>query len=75
MRHIVLFAMAIAAAFWPAPALHVLPQHAKTVAEVVIIAVFAAADLVIGLARRKPASRPRITPYAVTALRGGRRHA
>jgi len=77
MRHIVLFALAVASAFWLAPALHVLPQHAKIVAEVAIIAVFAAADLAIGLAmrRRKPASRPRTTPYAVTARRGGRRHA
>jgi hypothetical protein len=77
MRHVVLFVLAIAAAFWLAPALHVLPQHAKTVAEVVIIAVFAAADLAIGLAlrRRKPASRPRPTPYAVAARRGRRRHA
>jgi hypothetical protein len=71
MRHIVLFALAIAAAFWLAPALHVLPQHAKTVAEVAIIAVFAVADLAIGLAvrRRKPASSRRATPYAAPARR------
>jgi hypothetical protein len=27
MRHIVLFALAVATAFWLAPAFHVLPQH------------------------------------------------
>jgi hypothetical protein len=71
MRHIVLFALAIAAAFWLAPALHVLPQHAKTVAEMAIIVVFAVADLAIGLAmrRRKPAPSRRTTPYAATARR------
>jgi hypothetical protein len=71
MRHVILFVLAIAAAFRLAPALHVLPQHAKTVAEVVIVAVFAAADLAIGLAKRRhrPASRPRTTPYAATARR------
>jgi hypothetical protein len=71
MRHIVLFALAVASAFWLAPALHVLPQHAKTVAEVVIIAVFAVADLAIGLAmrRRRPPARRPATPYAVTGRR------
>jgi hypothetical protein len=71
MRHLVLFAMAVATAFWLAPALHVLPQHAKTAAEVAIIAVLVAADLVIGLGvrRHKPASRARTTPYAATARR------
>jgi CO/xanthine dehydrogenase Mo-binding subunit len=64
MRHIVLFALAIAAAFWLAPALHVLPQHAKTVAEVVIIGVFAAADLAVGWAMRR---RPRPAPLQRTA--------
>ena len=29
MRHIVLFALAVATAFWLAPAFHVLPQHKK----------------------------------------------
>jgi hypothetical protein len=60
MRHVVLFVLAIAAAFWLAPALHVLPQHAKSAAEVAILAVFVAADLVIGLAagRRKAARAP-----------------
>jgi hypothetical protein len=71
MRHIILFTLAIAAAFWLAPALHVLPQHAKTAAEVVIIAVFAAADLAIGLAKRRhrPAARRPATSYATTARR------
>ena len=71
MRHVVLFALAIAAAFWLAPDLHVLPQHAKTVADVVIVAVFAAADLAIGLVmhRHKPKSGRTATPYTVTARR------
>ena len=33
MRHIVLFAMAVATAFWLAPAFHVLPQHKKVAGE------------------------------------------
>jgi hypothetical protein len=74
MRHVVLFALAIAAAFWLAPDLHVLPQHAKTAAEVAIIAVFAVADLAIGLARRKPAST-RAASYTAPTRRGRRRHA
>jgi hypothetical protein len=70
MRHVILFVLAIAAAFWLAPALHVLPQHAKIAAEVAILGVFAAADLAAGLLR-KPARGPArpATPYAAPARR------
>ena len=55
MRHVVLFALAVATAFWLAPAFHVLPQHKKTAAEVLIVAVFFAIDFAIGRRRRSPA--------------------
>lgn len=77
MRHVVLFALAIAAAFWLAPDLHLLPQHAKTVAEVAIIGVFALVDLTIGLVTRlhKSGSGRTATRYATPARRARRRHA
>ena len=56
MRHIVLFVLAVATAFWLAPAFHVLPQHKRDVAIAVIIAVFFVADLAIGR-RKKPRTR------------------
>ena len=61
MRHIVLFALAVATAFWLAPAFHVLPQHKKNAAEVVIVAVFFAIDYAIG---RRKQTRTRVLPPA-----------
>jgi hypothetical protein len=60
MRHVVLFALAVATAFWLAPAFHVLPQHKKNAAEVIIVAVFFAIDFAIG--RRKKPRTPELPP-------------
>jgi hypothetical protein len=74
MRHVILFVLAIAAAFWLAPALHVLPQHARGTAIAVILAVFVAADLAIGLAaRRRKAARTPARPAARYAAPARRR--
>lgn len=64
MRHIVLFALAVATAFWLAPAFHVLPQHKKTATEVLIVAVFFAIDYAIG---RRTKARPRVPVMTYTA--------
>jgi len=72
MRHIVLFALAVATAFWLAPAFHVLPQHKKTAAEVLIVAVFFAADFAIGQ-RKKARARVPVMTYTTPAPARGRR--
>ena len=64
MRHIVLFALAVATAFWLAPAFHVLPQHKKTAIEVLIVAVFFAIDYAIG---RRTKTRTRVPVMTYTA--------
>ena len=72
MRHVVLFALAVATAFWLAPAFHVLPQHKKTAAVVIIVAVFFAIDYAIG---RRKKTRPRVPvmTYTAPAAARGRR--
>jgi hypothetical protein len=72
MRHIILFAMAVATAFWLAPAFHVLPQHKKNAAEVIIVAVFFAADFAIGR-RKKTRGRVPVMTYTAPAPARGRR--
>ncbi len=72
MRHLVLFAMAVATAFWLAPAFHVLPQHKKIAAEVIIVAVFFAADFAIGR-RKKTRARVPVMTYTAPAPARGRR--
>ncbi len=72
MRHIILFAMAVATAFWLAPAFHVLPQHKKNAAEVIIVAVFFAIDYAIGR-RKKTRMRVPVIPYTAPAPARGRR--
>ena len=64
MRHIVLFALAVATAFWLAPAFHVLPPHKRAVAIAVIVAAFFAADFAIG---RRTKTRPRVPVMTYTA--------
>ena len=71
MRHIVLFALAVATAFWLAPAFHVLPQHKKDVAIAVIIAAFVAADFAIGR-RKKARTRVPVMTYTAPAPARGR---
>lgn len=72
MRHVVLFALAVATAFWLAPAFHVLPQHKKDVAIAAIIAVFFVADLAIGR-RKKTRTRMPVMTYTAPAPARGRR--
>ncbi len=72
MRHIVLFALAVATAFWLAPAFHVLPQHKKTAAEVIIVATFFAIDYAIGR-RKKIRTRVPVMTYTAPAPARGRR--
>ena len=73
MRHVVLFALAVATAFWLAPAFHVLPQHKKTAAEVLIVAVFFAIDFAIGRRRSKPRGRLPVMTYGPPVPARGRR--
>jgi uncharacterized membrane protein YgaE (UPF0421/DUF939 family) len=72
MRHFILSALAVATAFWLAPAFHVLPQHKKDVAIAAIIAVFFVADLAIGR-RKKSRTRVPAMTYGVPAPARGRR--
>ncbi len=72
MRHIVLFALAVATAFWLAPAFHVLPPHKKDVAIAVIVAVFFAIDYAIGR-HKKTRTRVPVMTYTAPAPARGRR--
>ncbi len=64
MRHIVLSVLAVATAFWLAPAFHVLPQHKRDAAVFIIAAVFFAIDFAIG---RRKKTRPRVPVMTYTA--------
>ena len=70
MRHVVLFVLAIATAWWLSPFAHLLPEHGRYIEIGAIIAVFAVIDFAIGRAKgsRKPAARS-ATPYAAPARR------
>lgn len=72
MRHIVLSALAVATAFWLAPAFHVLPQHKRDAAVVIIAAVFFAIDYAIGR-RKKTRTRVPVMTYTAPAPARGRR--
>ena len=72
MRHIVLSVLAVATAFWLAPAFHVLPQHKKDAAVVIIAAVFFAIDFAIGR-RKKTRTRVPVMTYTAPAPARGRR--
>jgi cytochrome bd-type quinol oxidase subunit 1 len=69
MRHIVLFVLATATAYWLGPYAHTLTQKQRYIEMAAIFTVFFAIDFVIGRARRKPASRSGASPYAVPAKR------
>jgi hypothetical protein len=71
MRHIVLFVLAAAAAYWLAPHAHVLSQKQRYIETAVVVAVFFVANFAAGRAKaaRKPASRTGASPYAAPAKR------
>ena len=73
MRHVVLFVLAVATAFWLAPAFHVLPQHKRDAAVFIIAAVFFAIDYAIGRRKRTRTRVPVMTYTAPAPARGRRR--
>ena len=71
MRHVVLFVLALATAWWLAPFAHLLSKDGRYAEIAGIVAIFAVIDFAIGRAKaaRKPAPRS-ATPSATPAQRG-----